>query len=975
MKIETLFSNKKVEYRKVRSEIRGADGTIVFEMDNVEVPAHWSQTAVNILAQKYFRKAGVPEEVSYVCEDKVPSWLWRAKHDGKITGGETSARQVFHRLAGAWTYHGWKGGYFDDEDSALNFYHEMVYMLAMQMGAPNSPQWFNTGLWWAYGIEGKPSGHFYFDGEGIYESPDSYSHPQAGACFIQSIDDTLVGENGILDLVTREARVFKAGSGSGVNYSNLRGANETLSGGGKSSGLMSFLRLFDTNAGSIKSGGTTRRAARMAIVDVDHPDVETFIDWKVQEEQKAALMAIGSAMLQKAIDDGSANQVSPQIVERFKSGVAFPKVDVGWQGEAYSTISGQNANNSISITEKFMEAVKIDADWNLINRTDGSIAKTVKARDLWNKIAKAAWVSADPGIFFHDTINSWHTCPNTAPINATNPCGEYLFWDDSACNLASLNLMKFWNLEEGFDTNSFVHAVQLWTVALDITVSMSQYPSQKIAKNSRNSRTLGLGYANLGGLLMACGIPYDSDEGRAICSFITSLMTGQAYRTSAKLAEQLGAFPAFDENRDAMLSVIKKHLSQSHLLNCNLLSKTFIRENIQPYSLIGYIWNSAHALGENFGYRNAQPTLLAPTGTIGLIMDCATTGIEPDYSLVKYKELAGGGDVVIENPLIAQALTSLGYPYDDDTIDVLGITDRILKNGTARNLVFDRHESVFHCAGEISVDGHLMMMAAAQPFLSGAISKTVNMPADSTIDDVRNTYEKAYHLGLKDIAIYRDGSKLSQPLNSVKPKEDSKKTVPPLEDVNFPPISIRHRLPPRRHGYTQRAVVGDHKIYLKTGEYEDGRLGEIFIDCAKEGAALRSVMNSLAIAVSIGLQHGVPLEEYVDAFTFYGFEPAGMVQDHARIKSADSLLDYVFRDLGIHYLGRDDLAHTPNTKNEVVGEAIATITSPTKTKSTENVSKPKPTGQLCPCPAKAFSMVRSGTCLVCTKCGNTTGCS
>src|SRR6266852_4094004 len=704
-------------FHAVDSEIRNPDGSIVFQLNSIDVPAEWSQVAADILAQKYFRRAGVPARLIRIAEADVPQWLWRAVPDeaalaelppGDRFGGEHSAAQVFHRMAGAWTYWGWKGGYFDSEDDARTFYDEHCYMLAAQICAPNSPQWFNTGLHWAYGIDGPGQGHWFVDHRdgAAYPSSTAYEHPQPHACFIQSVADDLVNDGGIMDLWVREARLFKYGSGTGSNFSKLRGANERLSGGGRSSGLMSFLKIGDRAAGAIKSGGTTRRAAKMVTVDIDHPDIEEYIDWKVREEQKVAALVAGSKLTNKHLnlvmlacvegealgDDRFVPAKNPalkreiraarramipanyvqRVIEFARQGytaIDFRTYDTDWDSEAYLTVSGQNSNNSVRLDNDFIERVVSDGDWHLTRRTDGKIAKTLKARDLWEKIAYAAWASADPGVQYDTTINEWHTCPASGRINASNPCSEYMFLDDTACNLASLNLLAFRRADGSFDTASFEHATRLWTVTLEISVLMAQFPSKEIAQLSYEYRTLGLGYANIGGLLMAMGFGYDSAEGRALCAAITALMTGTAYATSAEMAEELGPFPGFAANREAMLRVIRNHRRAAHGEHggyeaLSIPPVPLDAENCPDDGLVAAAraaWDAALALGTAHGYRNAQATVIAPTGTIGLLMDCDTTGVEPDFALVKFKKLAGGGYFKIINRCVPAALTRLGY--------------------------------------------------------------------------------------------------------------------------------------------------------------------------------------------------------------------------------------------------------------------------------------------------------------------------
>jgi ribonucleoside-diphosphate reductase alpha chain len=1083
MKIERKFTTAAagaygaLAFTTMVSEIRNPDGTIVFRNDAVEVPEGWSQVASDVIAQKYFRKAGVPARLKRVREKGVPEFLWRSVPDEEALAalpaedrnvGESSAKQVFDRLAGAWAYWGWKGGYFTTEADARAYYDEMRYMLARQMAAPNSPQWFNTGLHWAYGIDGPSQGHYYVDHKTgtLTKSSSAYEHPQPHACFIQSVKDDLVGDGGIMDLWVREARLFKYGSGTGTNFSSLRGEGEKLSGGGKSSGLMGFLKIGDRAAGAIKSGGTTRRAAKMVIIDMDHPDVEDFINWKVIEEQKVASLVAGSKMHEARLNDifaaikgwdGSiadatdatknaalktairaakkcmipdtyTNRVLQYARQGFTS-IEFPTYDTDWDSEAYISVSGQNSNNSVRVTDAFLKAVKDDADWALIRRTDGKVAKTINARDLWDQVGHAAWACADPGIQFHDTVNAWHTCPEDGAIRGSNPCSEYMFLDDTACNLASMNLLTFFH-DGKFDADGYMHATRLWTVTLEISVMMAQFPSKEIAQLSYDFRTLGLGYANIGGLLMNMGLGYDSIEGRALCGALTALMTGVSYATSAEMAGELGAFAGYPRNAAHMLRVIRNHRAAAHG------ASTYEGLNVNPVpldqvncpdqtlvTLAKSAWDEALALGEKHGYRNAQTTVIAPTGTIGLVMDCDTTGIEPDFALVKFKKLAGGGYFKIINQSVPAALATLGYstsqaaeivahavghgslgqapainhtslighgfgaaeiekieaalpsafdikfvfnqwtlgadfckgtlgiPEDklaDPTFDLLrhlGFTkaqidaanDHVCGTMTLENAphLKPEHYSVFDCANPcgktgkrfLSVDAHIHMMAAAQSFISGAISKTINMPNTASIAETLAAYELSWSLGIKANALYRDGSKLSQPLASALVEDDDEaedilasgtpheKAVVMAEKIVEKIIikelvkSHREKLPERRKGYTQKAIVGGHKVYLRTGEYRDGQLGEIFIDMHKEGAGFRAMMNNFAIAVSVGLQYGVPLEEFVEAFTFTKFEPAGMVQGNDSIKNATSILDYIFRELAVSYLDRTDLAH------------------------------------------------------------------
>ena len=1063
-----------IEFRRTDSEIRNPDGSLVFKLDDIEVPAAWSQIASDVLAQKYFRKAGVPTRLEKVFEENIPDWMSRSEPDrealdqlpeDKRTRTEKKATEVFDRLAGAWTYWGWKGGYFDSEADARAYFDEMRYMLARQMAAPNSPQWFNTGLHWAYGIDGPGQGHYYVDyrtGK-LVRSYSAYEHPQPHACFIQSVEDDLVGEQGIMDLWMREARLFKYGSGTGTNFSKLRGNGESLSGGGRSSGLMSFLKIGDRAAGAIRSGGTTRRAAKMVVVDIDHPDIEEFINWKVYEEQKVAALVTGSKLcaehlnlimaataegkgeaafdpkknkaLRRAILAARKVMVPENYIQRViqlarqgDTEIDFKSYDTDWDSEAYMTVSGQNANNTIRVSDDFIRAVKDDQDWTLRWRTDPEKSRTVPARALWDKIAYAAWGCADPGLQFDTTINDWHTCPESGRINASNPCSEYMFLDDTACNLASLNLMAFRRDDGAFDIETFEHAVRLWTFTLEISVLMAQFPSKEIAQLSYEYRTLGLGYANLGGLLMAQGLPYDSDKGRSLCAAITALMTGTAYATSAEMAEFLGAFPGHAANAEAMMRVMRNHSRAARgetmgyediaVLPVPLDHTVCPQPEIAKAAVAA--WDRVCKQGEAHGFRNAQATVIAPTGTIGLVMDCDTTGIEPDFALVKFKKLAGGGYFKIINRTVPEALRKLGYSkyeiedivgyavgygtledapaIDHKALKAKGFTDEVLKEiedalvssfdikfafnkwtlgedfckdtlgldaQELDDLGFDllsaigfsraeieeanahccgamtlegaphlkqQHLPMFDCANPcgrigkrcLSVDSHIRTMAAAQPFISGAISKTINMPSDAEVEDCKQAYMLSWRLGLKANALYRDGSKLSQPLQAQVLNDDEELIEEIVEAPKaaaaqivaekivervFERFSERKKLPTRRKGYTQKAIVGGHKVYLRTGEYDDGTLGEIFIDMHKEGAAFRSLMNNFAIAISIGLQYGVPLEEFVEAFTFTRFEPSGIVEGNDAVKMATSVLDYIFREIAISYLGRDDLAH------------------------------------------------------------------
>lgn len=1065
-----------IKFTPRRSEIKNPDGSTVFLMENVMVPEGWSQVATDILAQKYFRKAGILEG--------NPMLAHRSEWTRGDVDHEIDSREVFHRLAGCWMHWGKEQKYFDSDEDAQAFYDELSYMLAAQVAAPNSPQWFNTGLHYAYGIEGVPQGHYFVDPKTnkLNKSANAYERPQPHACFILSVKDDLVNDGGIMDLWTREARIFKFGSGVGTNFSDIRAENEKLSGGGKSSGLMSFLRVGDRSAGAIKSGGTTRRAAKMVCLDLDHPDIQEFVGWKVKEEQKVASLVTGSMLNQKhlnaiirachtglksdelqtedekfnprtnpalrrAIAEAKAVHIplnyvqrAIQLAENGATSIEFPVFDTGYESEAYVTVSGQNSNNSVRVPNAFFYALEQNGTWELKARTNGKTTAKLKADELWEQICEAAWSCADPGLQYDTTINEWHTCPNSGPIRASNPCSEYMFLDDTACNLASINLIKFYDPLTGtFDIEGYRHAIRLWTVVLEISVAMAQFPSKEIAQLSYDFRTLGLGYANLGALLMQMAIPYDSAQSRAISGALTAVMGGDSYAASAEMAREQGPFPGYKKNKDAMLRVIRNHRSAAY----NAPKSQFEGLSIGPYGIdpdecptdmlkaAREAWDDALRLGEAHGFRNAQVTVLAPTGTIGLVMDCDTTGIEPDFALVKFKKLAGGGYFKIINQSIPPALAKLGYTQEqiEDIIayclgrktlqdapginheslakrgftsailekveaqlenafeiqfvfnrftlgdefckDYLGFSDEQLNDWTFNMLaelgfskaeieaaneyvcgtmtiegaphLKEEHYAVFDCANKcgrkgerfIHANGHIMAMAAAQPFLSGAISKTINLPATACINDISEAYLLSWRMGLKANALYRDGSKLSQPLNSSTddaaaaileasleeeaqnvfgPSPESIAAMSQHEAVRavahklvYRYIAKRRPLPSRRRGYTQKARIGGHKVYIRTGEYPDGSLGEIFVDMHREGAAFRSLMNCFAIAISIGLQYGVPLEEFVEAFVFTRFDPSGSVQGHDNIKMSTSIIDYIFRELAFTYLNRTDL--------------------------------------------------------------------
>ncbi|MCL1992590.1 MAG: adenosylcobalamin-dependent ribonucleoside-diphosphate reductase [Spirochaetes bacterium] len=1178
MKIKRFFTEseggpyKGIVWEKRKSEIKNPDGSQVFLEETVIVPSFWSQIASDIMAQKYFRKAGVPA-------DKANQWKKWAEGGGAAgsagdefplpeDGAEHDARQVFHRLAFTWLDWGKKHGYFDSEEDEKAFYDETCYMLAWQMAAPNSPQWFNTGLYAVYGIDGPAQGHFYFDPEKneLVKSQSAYQRPQPHACFILSVEDDLVNEGGIMDLVTREARLFKYGSGTGSNFSRIRSLNERLSGGGVSSGLLSFLKVVDRSASAIKSGGTTRRAAKMISLDADHPDVEKYISWKAAEEHKAASLVTGSQILKKhdetvkkalaafrgpeadrlnpeknhelaaALRAALADKIPPSYVyqklRRLELGdedITAPVYSVAWDDEAYNTVSGQSSNNSLRLSDDFMRAVLADGDWNLTSRTSGKTVKTVKARKIWNDIARASWQCADPGLQFHTTINDWHTCPKGGEIRASNPCSEYMFLDDTACNLASINLASLYDREaKSFNIEGYLHAIGIWTTILEISVVMAQFPAPRIAELSYQYRTLGLGYANLGTLFMLMGLPYDSEESRAAAGALSAMLSGEAYAQSARMAQSLGAFPRYRENAENMLRVIRNHLRAAagapaaEYEGLSTPPKGIDAAHCPPYLLEGAkaAWQRALDLGGEHGFRNAQVTAIAPTGTIGLLMDCDTTGVEPDFALVKFKKLAGGGYFKIINQSVPQALKVLGYsPAEIEEIvfyatgrktlagapavnheslaekgfpaEAIAAAEEAVKAALSLEGVFtpavlgeafvegalkipqstwalpgfsllrhlgfsaaDIEEAELYACGTMGIEGapalkkehyavfdtatpsgkngrrsipwvaHITMMAAVQPFISGAISKTINMPGSASYEDVKGASMLAWKSAVKAIALYRDGSKLSQPLSSFPPGTN------PLADavmkvertLDAPPVSERRgksdergkrkSLSNRRAGYTQKAKIGGHSIFIRTGEYDDGKLGEIFLDMHKEGAAFRSLLNSFAITVSLGLQYGVPLEEYVDAFTFSRFEPNGAVSGHDYVKMATSVIDYIFRDLAISYLKRTDLGQikpedllSTGTKSPSARptEADAGAAAPSAAEvpaargasgaaqgaapaAAQNTAQSEEAAKIAearikgfegdPCPScGSFSMVRNGSCLKCTSCGGTTGCS
>ncbi|NMW18521.1 MAG: vitamin B12-dependent ribonucleotide reductase [Chlorobiaceae bacterium] len=1149
MKISRLFTSAgenvydRFEYTTRTSVLRNPDGSKVFEMTDIEVPKQWSQVAADILAQKYFRKTGIPQrdENGNVVTDS---------EGNPVTGSEHSIKEVVHRMAGCWKDWGEKNKYFDTPDDAEAFYDEVAFMILKQMGAPNSPQWFNTGLNFAYGTTGPAQGHFYVDpksGE-VKESEDAYGRPQAHACFIQSVSDDLVNEGGIFDLAIREARVFKFGSGSGTNYSNLRAGGEKLSGGGSSSGLMSFLKIFDSAAGAIKSGGTTRRAAKMVIVDIDHPDVEKFIEWKAKEEDKVASLVAGSricssflqAIVEEALANGVDRKANPRLnrliqnalsravpmsyiirvlalVEQGYTSLDFEEYTSNYESEAYHTVGGQNSNNTVRVTNEFMKAVENDDLWSFHERTTGKNVRSVKARDLWEKILLSAWKCADPGLQFDTTINEWHTCARSGRINASNPCSEYMFLDDTACNLASLNLMHFIDEASGrIKVRELQHASHLWTIVLEISVLMAHFPSKDIARLSYEFRTLGLGFANLGTVLMVLGIPYDSPRALAIAGAISAVMTGQAYVTSAEMAHDLGTFAGYSANSSDMLRVIRNHRRAAR----NMSEEEYEGLSVKPrgidseycpkelFETAGKVWDEALQKGKKYGYRNAQVSVIAPTGTIGLVMDCDTTGIEPEFAIVKFKKLAGGGYFKIVNQSVHKALERLGYTdaqiddiehyckghgtlagspsinrqwlksrgFTDDKIEMvesqletvfdirfafnkwilgddfcaaLGFTDEQLNDPDfdmlqALGATFEdtevandyicgtmtiegaphlklEHLPVFDCASKCGKNGvryikymaHIRMMSAVQPFISGAISKTVNMPGTATTAEIGEVYLSAWQHMVKAVTVYRDGSKLSQPLNissfqdldeviMLGTEESLDETKGPKEVQERIVERVYHRserryLPKRRKGYIREAYVGGHKVFLRTGEYEDGALGEIFIDMYKEGASFKGLLNCFAVLASKALQYGMPLEELVDSFTFTRFEPAGTVQGHNAIKNSTSILDYVFRSIGYDYLGRKDFVHVKAVDElldgdvegkqksngaadhtRVVEPSLAVHAQSTHTSARQSQAYQAKvqgyTGEQCE-NCGSMRVKQNGTCKVCEDCGMTTGCS
>lgn len=1056
-------------YEKRTSIIKNSDGSLVFEMHNVEVPTFWTQVATDVLAQKYVRKAGVP-----LRDEKGQLLL---NESGKvITGGETSIRQVAHRMAGCWRYWGEKFNYFASVKDAQIFYEEMIYMIINQTAAPNSPQWFSTGLNWAYGITGPAQGHSYVDPftKKLEYSKDAYTRSQPHACFIQRIEDDLVRKGGILDLLCREARLFKYGSGTGSNFSNLRGKGESLSGGGTSSGLMSFLKIFDTAAGSIKSGGTTRRAAKMISLDLDHPEVQSLIWWKVKEEEKVAHLVAGSKILKKrleklmklaknqekplenpevrqALREAARDEIPINYIVRTlnlaKQGYTLPfqEFNTHYESEAYLTVSGQNSNNSVRIPNTFFEALQKKGEWNFIARTTGEVMRTISAEKLWDEIGYCAWACADPGVQFDTTINEWHTCPAGGRINGSNPCSEYMFLDDTACNLASLNLVKFYDSENGkFDLKGYRHAIRLWTITLEISVLMAHFPDEQIALNSFEYRTIGLGFANIGALLMLQGIPYDSDEGRTLAGSLAAIMTGDAYGTSAELAKTLGPFERYAENQKSMLRVIRNHrqaaYNQSNYEELTISPKTIDQELCPPEFLHAAhdAWDQALEKGKKYGFRNAQTTVLAPTGTIGLIMDCDTTGIEPDYALVKFKKLAGGGYFKIVNQSVPKALAKIGYDENQikeiinyclgtgslngspfvnkeslqengfnekqlNTIEkelrnsmdirhvfnqwnigtefynkimegkkgsflrVLGFSEEQIESANehicgTRTLegaphLKEEHYAIFDCASKcgdkgkryIHPYGHLKMLAAAQTFISGAISKTVNMPQDWTIEQIKQAYYDAWTMMIKAVALYRDDSKLSQPLNSTLQSHNQLRVL--LEQKDEEPEKERNdQISQNPLVYFKKIVkIGGRKCVL-TAEVKNNQASSVSVEMNWASPVQQVMMQAIVNGINLGLRQNLHPRKIA--------EQSLNVEGHPVITELQNFL-FEFEEMKI----------IPETRT--ANESLAV----TKSNLMKQDLFPEEDQEMRCGSCGAKQLRQNGTCMLCEVCGETTGCS
>jgi ribonucleoside-diphosphate reductase alpha chain len=938
-----------LEWERRRAEIADGKGNVVFRQDDVEVPKTWSMLATNVVASKYFYGALGSEEREY------------------------SVRQLVHRVARTIADWGLSGGYFASPEDAENFYSELAFACVNQVGAFNSPVWFNVGLYDVYGHTSNSRSSYAWnpDTQVCEQIGDTYKYPQASACFIQSVDDTM---EDIMRLAGSEAMLFKYGSGTGTDLSTLRSSREKLSGGGTPSGPLSFMRIFDQVAGAIKSGGKTRRAAKMQSLKIHHPDIESFIECKVKEEKKAWSL----------IEEG---------------------YDGSLGGEAYDSVMFQNANLSIRVTDEFMESVESDGDWQTRTVTDGEPVDTYKARDLMTKMADAAHLCGDPGVQYDSTINRWHTCKNTGPINASNPCSEYMFLDDSACNLASVNLMKFVDENGTFDVDRFKHVVRLFIIAQEILIDSASYPSDRIAENSHRFRPLGLGYANLGALIMRLGMPYDSEAGRAFAGSVTALMTGHAYATSQELCKVVGPFDGWAENSDCMADVMKMHRAAVDEID-SIAAPSAIKKASRD------AWDQVVA-GASKGFRNAQVTVLAPTGTIGFMMDCDTTGVEPDIALVKYKQLAGGGMMKIVNRTLRPALLRLGY--SEDEID--GILRYVDENDTIEGAphVKSDHLQVFDCAFKavkgtrtIPYQAHLRMMAAVQPFLSGAISKTVNLPTEATTSDIMQTYMEGWKLGLKAVAVYRDGSKRIQPLSTsdgeekstvkaAAPRDEAHQTHQDHEEILNAArrAPYRRRMPYTRQSLTHKFEVAGHEGYLTVGMYDDGSPGELFITMAKEGSTVGGTMDAFGTAISLCLQYGVPVRELCQKFAHSRFEPSGFTKN-PDIPMAKSLVDYIFRWLHVTFPNGtlDGMAEEdPATAGAPVTEPtpVATVSTSTPVAAT-TVAAPEASTEheevqrvdeqfdhfmedAPACDVCGAITVRNGACYRCYNCGNSMGCS
>ncbi len=1077
LKIPQVFTNDDISpfemftYEKRDSFIKNPDGSIVFEMHDVEVPYFWSQVSTDILAQKYFRKAGVPQKNGM-------GELLLDEKGRVVTGPERSIKQVAHRIAGCWRQWGERYGYFASSKDAQNFYEEMVYMIINQSAAPNSPQWFTTGLNFAYGLTGPAQGHSYVDPvtKKLEHSKDAYTRSQPHACFIQKVDDDLVREGGIFDLLTREARIFKYGSGSGSNFSGLRGKGEKLSGGGSSSGLMSFLKIFDVAAGSIKSGGTTRRAAKMVCLDLDHPDIMDFIWWKVKEEEKVAQLVTGSKILKQQMSsliEQAKNKDNPIeekgvrkiLQEAYKNGIPLNymvramnlakqgydmplrEFDTHYESEAYLTVSGQNSNNSIRIPNSFFAALEQKKEWELKARNTGEVIKKIPAEKLWDDVGYCAWASADPGVQFDTTINEWHTCPEEGRINGSNPCSEYMFLDDTACNLASINLMKFYNEETcTFEVEKYRHAVRLWGIALEISVLMAQFPSEKIALNSYLTRSLGLGFANLGSLLMVQSIPYDSDLARSISGALAAILTGEVYAISAEMAKNLGPFDYFEKNKQHMLKVIRNHRRAAYALDDyeNLTIKpTPINQELCPKDLLQAAhdaWDRALQLGEESGYRNAQATVMAPTGTIGLVMDCDTTGVEPDYALVKFKKLAGGGYFKIVNHSVPMALKKLGYAEDEikeiisyclghgTLVNCPSIThESLYSNGLSQEQVLkverelraamdirymfnpatmgeqfydkvtnrgqtsflealgynkedievankyvcgtmtlegapylkEEHYPIFDCANKCGKEGkryihpygHIKMLSALQPFISGAISKTINMPNDWTIEQIKQAYFDSWKMMLKGVALYRDGCKLSQPLNTT--LEDNPELKKILDEAE------------ENSDVIQKKVKLGNKELSIYGEKDEGVLAKVSLEMSNTSPVQIAMLNALTNSINLSLKSGVhPAHIAKESLNVEGHPVISELRDFLFENSNGTLLASVLPALANGKNNR--YAMDDDEENESNITSLGNTTSKLAMLQ-KNLKK---------CSACGASQLRqSGVCSVCEVCGETSGCS